>query len=424
MKHAFAVASPFGSNIARTLGLGVAFGVALGVGPGVEWRACPANPLHHGSAAAEQDALSPPPAAGEVVAEIDNSCWIIFQDRDGNYWFGSDGGGVTRFDGASGGPSGGASGGGGTLTRFTTKHGLAHDQVRGIQQHAPTGHILITTNGGVSSFDGERFTTLPITEMPPPALPLTPEGLAQAGWTLNDTDTWLTGSNGPRRYDGTTLFQLKFPECPHHDEWYAKQGDVRWNPYDVWTVSTDRRGDAWFGAGGMGVCRFDGHSLDWLYEQHLTDVGGGRWFGFRSIIEDRRGDFWICNTTHRFRMSASSAAPPGGDPARASSGKIAYTREPGIDPAALPPGENVLYFQGIVDGPDGNLWMAPYAGGVWKYDGNAVTHYPMKEQAPPHNEITMISIFTDNHGGIWVATHEHGPYRFNGTSFERFTPGR
>ena len=133
------------------------------------------------------------PALGETISDIRNSCWYVFQDKDNNYWFGTDGNGVCRYDGK-------------TLTRFTTLDGLVHDQVRGIYQHAPTGEILITTNGGVSKFDGQRFVTLPITEMKRPALPLAADGLVDAGWTLNDTDTWLSGgAGGPRRYDGKTL---------------------------------------------------------------------------------------------------------------------------------------------------------------------------------------------------------------------------
>jgi len=32
----------------------------------------------------------------------------------------------------------------------------------------------------------------------------------------------------------------------------------------------------------------------------------------------------------------------------------------------------------------------------------------------------MFTIYKDNHGGLWVGTHENGAYRFNGKTFERF----
>ena len=37
-------------------------------------------------------------------------------------------------------------------------------------------------------------------------------------------------------------------------------------------------------------------------------------------------------------------------------------------------------------------------------------------------EITMVSIYKDNRGDVWVGTHEHGAFRFNGKAFERFRP--
>ena len=330
-----------------------------------------------------------PIAKGEIVTEIDKSCWIIFQDKDNNYWFGSDGRGVSRFDGK-------------TITRFTAKDGLVHDQIRGIQQHSATGDILITTNGGVSKFDGQRFTTLPITEF----------NSSDEGWVLNKTDTWLTGSAGPRRYDGKTLYQVKFPKSPHSDEWYAKYPGARWNPYDVWTVYKDSRGYVWFGTGGMGVCRFDGQSLDWLFEQHLTDVGGGRWFGFRSIIEDKDGAFWFCNTQYRYKIEPHGVVGQ-------EAGKLKYTREKGMDLSASATTDKFFYYQSITEDNNHDLWMAPFAGGVWKYDGSHVTHYPMKDG---DKEITMFSIYKDNFGDLWLGTHEAGPYKFNGRAFEKFMP--
>lgn len=349
----------------------------------------------HVSPAVPQPDVAGPMAVGTIVSEIDSSCWVVFQDKDDNYWFGSDGRGECRYDGK-------------TLTRFTTVDGLSHDQVRGIQQHAPTGDILITTNGGVSKFDGERFVTLPITEMKAPRSATPGDGGSSEGWVLNADDVWLTGSGGPRRYDGTTLYQLKFFESVAVDE----NVKFRWNPYDVWTVYTDRRGQKWFGTGGNGVCRFDGRSLDWMYEAHLTEIPGGGWFGFRSIIEGQDGDFWICSTQYRFKFEPHGVAGQ-------ESGKLVYTRETGMYWSAVNTPDTFIHFQSVTQDTKGDLWMAPYAGGIWRHDGTKGTHYPMMDG---DNEITMFTIYKDNHGGLWVGTHEYGAYTFNGAAFERFRP--
>ncbi len=371
----------------------------------------------HETAAGPQE---PPIAKGETVAEIDKSCWIVFQDKSGNHWFGSDGAGVSRFDGK-------------TITRFTTRDGLAHDQVRGIQQHGPSGDILIATNAGVSKFDGKRFVTLAVSEMKPPGAAATSSGpspassgssaaaptaftdaaLADAGWVLRADDVWLIGGGGPRRYDGKTLYQLKFPKSPLHDELTARLGAAKnWTPYDVWTVYKDSKGQMWFGTAMFGICRFDGRSFDWMYEPHLTELPGGAWFGFRSIAEDRSGDFWFCSTQFRYRMQPHAAGEQG-------DGRLKYTREKGIDLAGSATTDKYFHYQSITADNNRDLWMAPYGGGVWRYDGKRATHYPMKVG---DEEITMFSIYKDNRGDIWVGTHENGAYKLNGKAFERFRP--
>lgn len=53
-------------------------------------------------------------------------------------------------------------GSGAAVTRFTTRDGRCNDHVRGIQQHVPSGDLLISTLAGVSKFDGRRFEMLPV----------------------------------------------------------------------------------------------------------------------------------------------------------------------------------------------------------------------------------------------------------------------
>lgn len=317
------------------------------------------------------------PAVGETVADIGNSCWVAHQDKDNNHWFGSDGNGVFRYDGK-------------TLTRFTTKDGLVHDQIRGIQQHVSSGHILITTNGGVSKFDGQRFETLPIKEMKQPTgTALAADHLdenAKEGWILNAEDLWLTGSGGPRRYDGKTLYQLRFPKSPLEEELSARYGRSadNWRSYDVWTVYKDRRGHMWFGTAAFGVSRFDGQHIDWMFESHLTEFENGAWFGFRAIIEDRNGDYWFNSTQYRYKVQPHGAA--GQEP-----GKLTYTREKGMDWSAVNTTDKFIHFQAVTQDSNGDLWMAPYAGGIWRHDGNKGTHYAMTDDnaAAADNQIKI-----------------------------------
>jgi hypothetical protein len=63
--------------------------------------------------------------------------------------------------------------------------------------------------------------------------------------------------------------------------------------------------------------------------------------------------------------------------------------------------------------------MAPWSGGVWRWDGKTLTHYPVKEGA---RDVKMVGIFQDRRGDLWLGTQESGAYKFNGQSFEPFKP--
>ena len=58
----------------------------------------------------------------------------ILQDRQGHFWFGTEGGGASQFDGK-------------TWTNYTDEHGLAHNYVRAINEDRQ-GHLWFGTKGG------------------------------------------------------------------------------------------------------------------------------------------------------------------------------------------------------------------------------------------------------------------------------------
>ena len=68
----------------------------------------------------------------------------IFEDSKGNHWFGSHREGVCVFDGQS-------------FTYFSTKEGLADNQIHSIQEDS-NGNIWFGCAKGISSYDGEKIT--------------------------------------------------------------------------------------------------------------------------------------------------------------------------------------------------------------------------------------------------------------------------
>ena len=68
----------------------------------------------------------------------------IFQDREKVIWFGSFGGGLTRYDGES-------------FTIFTTQDGLANDRIRSIVQDRKGDIWIGIARGGVSRYHTQAF---------------------------------------------------------------------------------------------------------------------------------------------------------------------------------------------------------------------------------------------------------------------------
>lgn len=318
---------------------------------------------------------------GETVTDMSKRIWVVFQARNGDYWFGSDGQGAYRFDGT-------------TLVRFTTKDGLSGDRVREFQE-GKSGRIFIGTLTGISKFDGKGFATLAPVE--------------SDEWRLHPEDLWFKGDSmvgGPYRYDGETLHHLTFPKSELEEPYFEDNPRRSFSPYGVYTIYRDNRGSLWFGTAAFGLCRYDGKGFGWLYERGLTETPGGGSFGIRSIAEDEHGTFWINNTAQRFAISHEP-------------GKVRYTKEAGVDQPMVPGGEDPAWYNGIARDSHQNLWMVTFGGGVWRYDGEELTNYAAKDGV---KDALGVSIFVDHRGVVWLGTLESGAYRLKGKTFEPFRP--
>lgn len=323
-----------------------------------------------------------PAQLGTVVEGFSTYLRTIYQDAQGNHWFGSDSEGVSRYDGKK-------------IVRFTPKDGLAGNRVTAIQQDK-RGALYFTTENGISKFDGRRFSTLKPTVIDVP----------DKGWRLHPDDLWFTSGGhygGPSRYDGTTLYSLRFPKHTLEAKNKPQPPSQPLSPFDLYTIYKDRSGHLWFGTADAGLARYDGKTINWLYEDHLTNTPEGGSFGIRSIIEDRDGKLWVCNTKHRYAVSPTNLA---------KHGALGYRAEKGT-------GGELIYYQSVAKGPEGDLWMMTWRGGVYRWDGKSLRHYPVKDGT---KDALMNQIYKDREGVLWIASQSAGPYRWNGKSFEKFHP--
>jgi len=311
---------------------------------------------------------------GDTVKELGSNIMVIYQDKKNNYWFGSWKTGVYKYDGK-------------TLINYTTKHGLYTDRVDDIKEDE-SGNIYFSgmnPDATITKFDGNSFTHIRATP--------------SNEWKLEANDLWLLNpyqiSQKVYRFDGNSLFELTLPNPPQLN-----------NPFDVYSIYKDRKGNIWFGTNPVGVGRFDGKSFEWITEEDVTEFREGGANGVRSITEDKNGDFWF-STEKRYSVY---------DNATLNSNQF-YTRHESI--GSLDGKTNSVlneYLSTVRDNED-NLWFVTYVDGVWKYDGTKITHYPVQENS---KNIKLFSIYKDNKGELWLGTQENGVYKFNGKTFEKF----
>lgn len=315
--------------------------------------------------------------SGDTVSTIDKSIWVIYQDKKSNYWFGSNGKGVYRYDGK-------------TIVLFNTSHGIVNDQIRGIQEDAQ-GNIFFDTPTGVSKFDGKQFSTLQVIKSYNDQCKILPSEL------------WFKGNgniNGALRYDGQNLYELEFPSL---------NPKASKEEHAVYSIYKDKTGSIWFGTLGAGVCRFNGRSFQWIYEKELGILPDGRAPAIRNIIEDQNGCYWFSNLLHKYNINTVD---------QTASDSIYYKKIVGIEPVDIAAKVELPYFTSAVSDQN-NLWMSSYNEGVWKYDGKTLSTFKIKEGL---TNVLIVSIYKDNAGVLWLATDNNGIYKFNGTAFEKFQP--
>lgn len=309
----------------------------------------------------------------DIVKELGKNIMVIYQDKKSNYWFGSWETGVYKYDGK-------------TLVNYTTKHGLPNNRIDEIKEDELGNLFFVSCHPkqNIVKYDGKSFITL--------------ISVPSKEWKLHPNDLWFKHSYSNEkvyRYDGIILHELDLP----------KPKDFP-NPFEIYSIYKDQKGNIWFGTNPVGVCRYDGTSFNWITEEDVTEFRNEGANGVRSIMEDKNGDFWF-NTENRYSIYDSITLKT----------NRFYTRHKSIGGLDGKKDSNLDEYLSSVRDNNNNLWFVTYRDGVWKYDGNKITHYKVQDNS---KDITLFSIYKDNEGNLWLGTHENGVFRFNGTTFVKF----
>lgn len=288
----------------------------------------------------------------------DNAVRCILSDYKGNIWFGTDGGGVSKYDGRF-------------FTNYTSREGLSNNTIRCMLQDKNGNLWFGTDGGGVTKFDGKYFTHY--TEQ---------EGISndRVFSALEDSKgiLWFgTYGGGVSKYDGKSFTHYTIKEGLCHNV--------------IRSILEDKQGNIWLGSDGGGVSRFDGKS----FANYTVNEGLGSNFIW-SMILDTNGKIWFGEY---------------GNGASLFDGK-SFTRFTAKEGLA----SNNVYC--MKKDKQGNIWFGTYGEGVLKFDGNNFTHFSEKEGLSNNFVFTVFQDINDN---IWIGTDGGGVSMFRGELFTHFS---
>ena len=324
-----------------------------------------------------------------------NDVISILEDKNGNLWFGTEGGGVSKYDGRS-------------FTNFTAARGLAGDLIYSIAEDKLGNIWFGTYKGGVSKYNGKSFTNY-----------TTSQGLAANNVfsALEDRygNMWFgTQGGGLSKYDGKSFKNFRSGQgqsentvlCMIEDKngtlWLGTYAGV--SKYDgksftslrelsnlkIASIAEDDNGDLWFGTVEGGVSKYDGKSFtNFTTDQGLADNT------VLSIGKDKTGNLWFCTQGGGVSKYAGSA----------------FSYFPG--PAWLPGTD----LRTVEEDENGALWFGAEARGASKYDGKTFTHYRF-EPALENDDIFCIT--KDKSGNLWLGTYGNGTNKYDGKTFINF----
>lgn len=331
-----------------------------------------------------------------------NSSYIlsILEDKHGNLWFGTIGGGVTKYDGKH-------------FTRYANKEGLLSNDVISIMEDKHGNLWFGTIYGGATKYDGTYFTHYTDKEG------MSSNVILAIIEDKKDNIWFATLGGGITKYDGT-----------HFTHYTDKEGLLN---NDVRSMIEDKAGNIWLGAYDRGITKYDGQSFT-----HYTDKSGMNSTDISSILEDKSGNIWFGTYSQgiikydgkQFAYYTDKEGLSGNDIRSILQDKYGHiwfgTNGKGITEYD---GENFThhtdkqglsnnYVASAIEDNAGNLWIGTDGGGVTKYNNQSFKHYTEQEGLKNNYVLSMIE---DKKGNLWIGTSEGGLAKYNGKCFTHYT---
>lgn len=313
--------------------------------------------------------------------------YSTFQDRRGILWFGTQGGGLTAFDGI-------------TFKTYTEREGLLNNTINHIKEDEK-GNLWIATKTGLSYYDGIQFKSF--------QLPNKQAILVSHFDFDTDGNLWIASNEGLYLFDGKnfkSLFkELKLPVqivnkvlCTDDESIYfggenglyllqkeqnnfqltefGKQNRIYQNA--IASLKKDRKGILWFGTFGDGLYGLKGKNIfriDNQNELQQTTI--------LDIYVDKNDEMWI---------------------ATLNKGVFHYNKQnSGFQQITEIHGLSSKHVRSIIQDNNGNYWFGTSGGGVCNYLGRQFTHLNVSNGLSGKLVYTIFRAQDNSH---WLGTNK------------------
>lgn len=283
----------------------------------------------------------------------------MYRDKRGNFWFGTNGDGIIRYDGER-------------LEKMRVNPGQTGGAVRAIVEDE-AGQVWFGTSFGLVRYDGTQFTTYS-----------TDLGLQDEevwGLTVDDRGViWVGTTGGVSHFDGDRFVPFALPDQQVENPEYMLSEQL------VRKFMQDSKGTMWLVTDGNGIFKYkEGIFTHLTAQQGLTDNS------VADVFEDSRGNTWI--GTYYGGVSKFDGQT-----------FINFTQDGVV--------EGVETYNFCED-RQGNVWFSAENHGVYRYDGSGFTQFTTDNGLATN---TVQSIFEDDKGQLWLGTWQ-GISIFDGQQF-------
>lgn len=343
-----------------------------------------------------------------LPAELDSiQIESIFQDKNGNFWFSTNGIGVFRFSK-------------GIWKQYPTGDRQINNIVSCVNQ-LDDGRLLFGTKAGLNVFSPGSPDSIRIIQQK--------DGLA-----ANDVTVMLKDKSGVVWVGSTAsgLTQIvTSPEDPGRWHYHRISENDGLASNNVTVLFEDSRKRIWIGSGDQGLTILRDTGAAESGPVYLNEKQGLSYRSVQSVFEDREGSIWIgtdgggiCQFRDR-RFKFISRQEGLNDPTvwsitQDESGDYWFGTEKGLSryhPGPKPSIMNYSSNHGLANGEiysiyrdsQNFLWLAVGTAGIQKFDPAAGR---IKETISLSDN-KALAVAGDNTGDIWVGTNGGGLYRYN-----------